>query len=118
MRFTRTEIARARALKERGLTWKPGLGHWYATVDGFTSFIRGQGEALHVAARHFWLPQWVDCRRWLGEHGYTHPEFPRDEEGQIRIEVVGPDGAVIAGTGATDLECLYELMARVLDKLG
>jgi hypothetical protein len=115
MRFTREEITRARALAERGLGWRPSLGDWYVTCDNFVSFIRGHGEVLHVAERHTWLPVWKDCRRWLAEHGCRQPEFPVDEPGRVRIEVAHTSGRVIAGSGATDLACMYAIMAQLLD---
>lgn len=114
MRYSRVEIARARALRAGGLVWKPRLGDWYVTDHGFVAFVRGHGEVGHVASRHTWLPGWVDCRRWLAERGWRHPETPLDDPGRVRIVVVQDDGRTLSADGATDLECLYGIIGAVL----
>lgn len=114
MRYTRTEVARARALRAAGLTWRPRLGDWYVTDDGFVAFVRGQGEVGHVSARHTWLPTWADCRRRLHEAGWGHPETPLDEPGRVRLIVHHDDGRLLTADGATDLECVYSIMDQVL----
>ena len=118
MRFKREEVRSARRLKALGLTWKPHLGDWYATDDGFISFVKGEGEGLHVVANYTWLPSWGECRSWLREHGYTHPEFARDEENDVRVEIMGEGGEMVSANGATDLECIYAIIAQVIDRRG
>ena len=80
MRFTRDEIERARRLRKLGLPWRPSIGDWYVTADGFVGILTGNGDALEIVGQHTWLPLWGDCRSWLRERGFTHPEFPTDEE--------------------------------------
>jgi hypothetical protein len=118
MEYTRAEIAGARRLKALGLPWRPRVGDWYATDAGFVSFVRGEGDASHAAAHHTWLPDWRDCREWLRDEDITHPEFAIDEQEEVRIEVIGPGGKNFVGLGATDLECLYGIMAQVLAARG
>ena len=115
-RFTRAEIEGARRLRALGLVWRPRVGDWFATDDGFVSFLTGNGDGLHAARHHTWMPGWAECRQWLRARGFTHPEFARDDDGDTRIEVIGPGGEILVGTGATDLECIYAIMAQVLSK--
>lgn len=117
-RFTKVELLRARTLRGMGLSWRPRRGDWYCTDDGFVSFVTANGDALHAAQHHTWIPAWHDCRKWLIERGFTHPEFARDDPDCVRIEVMSSDGEIVVGTGATDLECLFEIVSGVLRSHG
>lgn len=118
MRYSRSEIEGARRIKALGFVWRPRIGDWYVTDDGFVGLVKGEGDALHAAARFTFLPDWATCRQWLKEHGFSHPEFARDEPEETRIEVMSDNAEIIVGTGASDLECLYAIMAAVLVRRG
>ena len=118
MRFTREEIRLARHLRAIGLQWRPAIGDWYVSDDGFVSIVRGNGDGLHVGQTHTWLPEWRKCREWLRERGYAHPEFPTDDSGSVRIEFMGEGGHILVGSGVTDLECVYSIMSTVLEDGG
>lgn len=118
VRYTKEEISWARCLRKAGLEWRPRLGDWFVTNDGFVAFVQGNGDGLHAKLHHTWLPHWSQCRDWLRRHGFTHPEFARDDIGHIRIEFIGPQRDIVSGTGGTDLACIYEIMSKIIERRG
>jgi len=114
MRFSREEVATARRLREQGLHWRPAIGDWYVTEDGFVGVLTGNGDGLEVSARHAWLPRWSDCREWLRERGWAEPEFITDRAGEVRIEMKNDAGGFLSGSAPTDRACLYAIMEAVL----
>ena len=114
MRFSRDEVQRARKLREIGLLWRPAIGDWFVTDDGFVSIITGNGDGLKAAQEHTWLPQWRQCRNWLRERGYSLPEVLAENGSETRIQLEGPDGKTLHGTGESDRSCLYAIIEIVL----
>jgi hypothetical protein len=114
MRFSKDEIARARRLRASGLHWRPAIGDWYVTDDGFVGVLTGNGDGLEVSARHTWLPRWSNCREWLRGRGCTQPEFITDGEADVRVEMRSASGEFLSGAGATDRVCLYAIMETLL----
>ena len=107
-------MARARRLRALGLHWRPAIGDWYVTDDGFVGLLTGNGDGLEVSSQHTWLPRWSDCRQWLRERGHGHPEFIQDSETEIRVEMKSASGEFRSGAGATDRACLYAIMEALL----
>ncbi len=114
MRFEKEEIKRARALRRLGFGWKVQVGHWFVTDDGFVSFVKGHGDAESCGSRHTWLPGWQECRRWLLDQGYSHPEIVVDEPDWVCIEIRSEGGEVLRQDGVSDLSCLYALMGELI----
>ena len=114
MLFSKEEIRRARKLKEAGLLWRVQIGHWYVTKDGFVGLVRGQGEAVDCQNMHTWIPEWSDCRSWLKDRGYGHPEFIEDEVGQVTLALRHRNEGELRVRGTSDLCCLYDAMDQIL----
>ena len=118
MLFSKEEVKRARALREAGLHWKVQMGHWYVTADGFVSMVNGKGEAEECKAMYVWLPLWSDCRIFLKEHGYGHPEVLEDENDRVVLELHSESSENLRVSGLNDRSCLYMAMMRVFESRG
>ncbi len=102
-------------LKERGLRWSPRVGDRYATRDGFVGVVTAHVETIEAARQHVWLPDWATCREWLRERGLTHPEVVVDAPGDVCLEFRTADAELVRARGVSDLHCIYQIMAEVLE---
>ena len=104
----------ARRLQALGLHWRPAIGDWYVTEDGFVGVLTGNGDGLEVVARHTWIPRWSDCREWLRARGWAGPEFIIDRDSEVRVEMKNTSGEFLSATALTDRGCLYAIIEAVL----
>ena len=112
MKFSKEEIRLARALEDHGVFWRPTIGDWYVTRDGFVGLLKGEGEGLDCRA-FTWIPRWRDCRTWLQERGWGYPEVLVDTMGQVTLALRGPDETELQVTCGSDLACMMEAILRV-----
>lgn len=112
MKFSKEEIRLARALDDHGVLWRPRIGDWYVTRDGFVGLLKGEGEGLDCRA-FTWIPRWLDCRTWLLERGWGYPEVLVDSPGQVTLALRGTDEDELQVTCGSDLACMMEAMLRV-----
>ena len=82
MKFTEQEVAKARHLKKRGLSWEPSVGHYVWDEAGIINcespfhdsvfyildlkhFLRRAGTVENLKRDLCWLPSWFDSREIL-----------------------------------------------------
>ena len=115
MRFGPHEVARAKTLKAIGFPWRPKLGDWYVSHSGFCEMVRDFAEVGAVGRNgHAFLPVWSDCRDWLQDRGWRHPEVVLDEPGHVMMTLTHDDGRLLRSTGVSDLDCLYRMIMMLL----
>ena len=119
MRFTTKEIALARRLKQLGLPWDPGVGHYVWDESGIIDCESPFHDSVYfiLDLRHFlrkaetvenlkrdlcWLPCWLDAREILRQLGVA------DELVSTRLR----ESAALE-TGEERL-CLYHLIEEGL----
>jgi len=120
MRFTDHEIQLAARLRGAGLSWSPHPGQYVFDIDGIvkapspfqagvhlissTNAMESQvGGADSLRERFSWLPTWHDARAWLSDNGVDRSAVIRALEQD-------------ADSDQTDLEIVYELMLRTLER--
>ena len=126
MRFRREEVVRAKTLRKVGFPWRPKIGDWYVDPSGHCNLVRTVEEAEKVRPAadrevppvkapppNVFLPGWDDCRAWLAERGWGHPEVMHEDECEVTMLLSHDDGRSLKVTGASDLDCLYRLILMV-----
>ena len=115
MSFVPAEIARAKTMKALGFPWRPRLGDWFLDHSGYCALIRDHSEVSRYGNNGcVFLPRWDDCRAWLGARGWGQPEVEDEGDGEIWMRVSHADGRILRVCGVSDLDCLYQIILRLL----
>lgn len=114
MRFSSEEVSRARTLKAVGFPWRPKIGDWYVDHTGYCDLVRTP-EDMSRAVRHgnIFLPSWDDCRSWLLDRGWGHPEVLHEDDTGVTLTLSHSSGPSLRMSGASDLDCLYRAILMV-----
>ena len=115
MKFGSAEVARAKTLKAVGFPWRPRVGDWFIDHTGYCELVRTYEHAQRLGANgDVFLPSWDDCRHWLGQRGWSHPEVIHEEEYEITLLLTHRSGRTTRATGVSDLDCLYRIILSIL----
>lgn len=119
MPVSRNEANLAKDLKRLGLSWEPKEGDRFLLANGDSEepqFVTGEqlkDGGLDLGSC-VWLPSWEVCREWVKAHDYrliSHSDGPRDEPPVVWLAVDD-----IRASGRTDLEAIYHVMKKVLER--
>ncbi len=114
MRFSHAEIARARTLKATGLVWRPKIGDWYVDHTGYCDIVRTVEDVQRLGRNgDVYLPDWQDCREWLFERGWSHPEVIHEDAHGVSLVLTHRTGSSLKASGSSDLDSLYRIMLMV-----
>jgi hypothetical protein len=102
-----------------GFPWRMAIGDWYVDPAGFCDLVRSAEDIARLGAprgrtgHDVFLPSWDDCRVWLGDRGWGHPEVMHDGESDVTMSITHTDGRMLKTTGVSDLDCLYRFILLV-----
>lgn len=102
-----------------GFPWRPKVGDWYVDHLGFCELVRSIDDVERIAedgaraAPAVFIPDWDDCRAWLSERGWGHPEVMVDADSEVTMAITHESGRRLRTTGVSDLDCLYRFILLV-----
>lgn len=115
MRYSQDEIQLARRLRDAGLSWEPGPGHYVYDEAGLIEqpspfqprvyfildlqhFLRRSGDLHRLKQAMFWLPDYQQCREILRALGVPN--------GRVAAELGSGDALVLG----EELQTLYTMI--------